>query len=303
MPENQRLCSTVMNVELRHLRALVAISDVGTITEAASVLRITQPALSRTLEQLETQLGAKLVERTTRSLTFTARGERLCEQARLILDRVDSAVAEAAAEPRPLRVGFGRGALGKLTVPLLQGWRDEHEECSVQVHHRDDPEAALHRGEVDVAFLRGTPTDGSALHLLPLYEEPRVAVVPRSCALARQPSTSLADLAAYPVALCSTAATTTVDLWPEAGRPCTVTVDNNAEWLTTIAMGDAVGITAVGSQQDTPPDGVSYLTIVDAPPVPVSLAWTRSPTHPAVYRWRDHTVDALRVTRRALSGR
>ncbi|WP_262506002.1 LysR family transcriptional regulator [Streptomyces sp. TRM68367] len=46
-----------MNVELRHLRALVAIGDEGTITGAADVLRVSQPALSRTLVQLENRVG------------------------------------------------------------------------------------------------------------------------------------------------------------------------------------------------------------------------------------------------------
>jgi DNA-binding transcriptional LysR family regulator len=54
-----------MNVELRHLRALAAIGDQGTITGAAAVLHISQPALSRTLEQLESRVGVRLVQRTT----------------------------------------------------------------------------------------------------------------------------------------------------------------------------------------------------------------------------------------------
>src|SRR5581483_4475158 len=57
IPSGKRLCSVVMNVELRHLRALAAIGDEGTITGAAVALHISQPALSRTLEQLESRVG------------------------------------------------------------------------------------------------------------------------------------------------------------------------------------------------------------------------------------------------------
>src|ERR1044072_8279379 len=67
-PPRPHLCSGVMNVELRHLRVLAAIGDEGTFTDAAAGLRISQPAVSRTLDQLERRTGAQLVERTTRHL-------------------------------------------------------------------------------------------------------------------------------------------------------------------------------------------------------------------------------------------
>ncbi|BEL04106.1 hypothetical protein Q0Z83_022970 [Actinoplanes sichuanensis] len=99
-------------MELRHLRALAAIGDEGTISAAAAVLRISQPALSRTLDQLERRIGTTLVERTTRRLALTDAGRRLHERAHLILNQVDDALAEAAAEPQPLHVG----SPGRLSV-------------------------------------------------------------------------------------------------------------------------------------------------------------------------------------------
>ena len=63
-----------MDVELRHLRALVTIAAEGTVTAAAVRLRITQPALSRTLHQLEQRVGAVLVDRSTRHLALTPTG-------------------------------------------------------------------------------------------------------------------------------------------------------------------------------------------------------------------------------------
>ena len=84
-----------------------------------------------------------------------------------------------------------------------------------------------------------------------------------------------------------------VDLLQERTRLQTLEVANNAEWLTTIAMGDAVGITALGTQQDSKSEGVSYVPIADAPPAEVSPAWTKVPSQPAVLRWRDHTVETL----------
>jgi DNA-binding transcriptional LysR family regulator len=110
------LCSAVMNIELRHLRALAAIGDEGSITAAAAVLHVTQPALSRTLSQLEDRIGTQLVDRTTRSLELTPAGKVLWEKAHRILQSVEDAITEAAVGPAPLRAGYTWSALGRHTV-------------------------------------------------------------------------------------------------------------------------------------------------------------------------------------------
>lgn len=276
-----------MDVEVRHLRALAAIGDEGTITDAAIVLRVSQPALSRTLDQLERRIGTRLVERTTRRLALTDAGRRLWEHAHRILAQLDDAVAEAAAGTRPLRVGFAWAALGRHTVSLLRAWRRDHPDAPVHVHRCDDPEAALRRGEVDAAFLR-TPPPGDGFTVLALYRERRLAAVPDDDPLARRRAVRLADLAGRPVALCATAATTSAELWPRGARPRTVEVANVDDWLTVIATGDAVGVTAEGTRYSHPHPGVRYLPVSDAAPVTVRLVWPRVPTHPATEAFRDH---------------
>ncbi|MEV0675553.1 LysR family transcriptional regulator [Actinosynnema sp. NPDC050436] len=281
-----------MNVELRHLRALAAIGDEGTITGAALALRISQPALSRTLEQLEHRLGTRLVERTTRRLALTEAGQRLWEHAHRILTQVDDALGEASTGPRPLRVGFGWAALGRHTVPLLRGWRDRAPGTAVRVRRCDDPEVALHRGEVDVAFTRAAPSH-PALLARTLYREPRIAAVPEHDPLALRGEVRLADLADRPVALCSTAATTSAELWPEGLRPDTVEVPGADEWVTTIATGDAVGVTTEATGHSHPHPGIRYLPLADAGPVAVHLVWPRTPTHPATSAFREHAAALL----------
>src|ERR1700734_401174 len=68
--------TSVMNVELRQLRCLVAIADAGTFTDAAIDLGISQAAASRTIASLETALGVRLLRRTTRQVSLTAAGSR-----------------------------------------------------------------------------------------------------------------------------------------------------------------------------------------------------------------------------------
>ncbi|MCO5968337.1 LysR family transcriptional regulator [Actinoallomurus soli] len=276
-----------MNVELRHLRALAAIGDEGTITGAAAVLHISQPALSRTLEQLESRLGVRLVDRTTRSLALTEAGRRLHERAHRILHQLEDALTEAAAGARPLRIGFPWAALGARTVPLLRGWREEHPDTPLEVHRCDDPEAALRRGEIDAALLRTAPAPDAGLEVRSLYRERRLAAVPEDDPLARHPSVRLTDLTDRAVVLCATAATTT-GLWSDVRRPRTFEVANVDEWLTVIATGDAIGVTAEATAHSHPHPGVRYLPLSDAPPVVVRLAWPRPPTHPATLALLDH---------------
>lgn len=276
-----------MNLELRHLRALAAIGDKGTITGAAAELHISQPALSRTLEQMERRVGVRLVHRTTRTLSLTEPGQRLYQRAQQILHQVDEAVAEAAEGVQPLRIGFAWGALGEDTVPLLRTWRTEHPDTPIQVHRRDDPEAALRRGEIDAALLRTAPDPGAGFEVRLLSRERRLAALPEDDPLTHRPTVRLADLAERSVVLCSTAATT-AGLWPGDERPRTFEVANVDEWLTVIATGEAVGVTAEATEHIHPHPGVRYVPLADAPPVTVILAWPRPPTHPATVAFFTH---------------
>lgn len=277
-----------MDVELRHLRALVAIGDSRTITEAAAALHMSQPALSRTLEQLERRLGTSLVERTTRHLALTQPGQRLWEHAHRILNQVDEALTDAtSAGRRHLRVGFPWAALGRHTVPLLRAWHEKHPDTVLDVRRCDDPEASTRRGQVDVAFLRTRPPDD--LECLSLFSEPRVAAVPDGDALADRPDLSLSDLAHRTVALCTIASTTAVDLWPSGHRPRVLDVPGVDEWLTMIATGATVGVTTQATEHSHPHPGVRYLPLRDAPPVEVHLIWPAVPSHPATADFVNHT--------------
>ncbi|WP_439657127.1 LysR family transcriptional regulator [Lentzea sp. HUAS TT2] len=269
-----------MNVELRHLRALAAIGDHRSITAAAQSLHVTQPALSRTLDQLERRLGVRLVERTTRHVALTEPGQRLWEHSHRILTSLDTALAEAA-QPQPLRLTFAWAALGEYTIPFLREWRAEHPDVRVQIRRSDDPEAALRRGEADVAVLRTEPAGADIGHVA-LLDEPRVAAVADDHPLAARDTLTLTDLTGECVAVCETAATTGADLWPSSARPRTVDVPGVVEWLTSIATGTTVGVTAAGSSHHNPHPGVTYLPLTDAEPITVRLAWAAPAAHPSI---------------------
>jgi DNA-binding transcriptional LysR family regulator len=75
-------------VNFKHLRTFVIVAEHGTVTEAAAALRLTQPAVSRRIDQLEHELGFALFERTGRRVQLTPRGERMLEDSRSLLSHV-----------------------------------------------------------------------------------------------------------------------------------------------------------------------------------------------------------------------
>ena len=93
--------------ELRHLRTMAAIAEEGTITGAAARLRITQPALSRTLRQLEQRVGTSLIDRSTRHLELTPAGRTLARR-RTPLFRNSASPERPLDQPRQVgRLGLG----------------------------------------------------------------------------------------------------------------------------------------------------------------------------------------------------
>ncbi|OZC55506.1 hypothetical protein CH267_13095 [Rhodococcus sp. 06-621-2] len=98
-------------MEMRQLRALVAVSDSGSVTGAAKVLHIVQPAVTRQIATLESELGVVLFERNRSGMRLTPSGEQVLERARRALHEVDAAVEEARDSSVGLR--------GLVTVGLL----------------------------------------------------------------------------------------------------------------------------------------------------------------------------------------
>jgi acetyl esterase/lipase len=84
-------------IELRHLRAFVAVAEELNFGRAAERLYISQPALSRQIRALEQFVGCELLRRSTHRVELTVAGEALLDRARKLLRDVDEAVAEALA--------------------------------------------------------------------------------------------------------------------------------------------------------------------------------------------------------------
>jgi DNA-binding transcriptional LysR family regulator len=290
MPIALPLCSGRMStgqgsgrgIELRHLRAFLAVADEGSVTRAAARLRLTQPVVSRTLAALERHLGVRLVDRSTHHLALTPEGVAFRDKAAAAVGAFDEALDAGRLRNWPLRLGHAWSAFGRYTTPLLRTWHQRYPDTPLELLRIDDRTAGLTRGEVDAAVLRG-PVEAPGLVTEVLFTEARVAAVTADGPLAARATLSLADLAGGAVVLNTVSGTTTLGLWPTHARPAaTLTVANTDDWLTAIAAGRGAGVSAESTASMHPHAGVAYRPLEDAPAVPVLLARRDTPGHPAL---------------------
>ena len=261
-----------MDLQLRHLEALVAVVDDGTFTGAAARLGLSQAAVSRSVAALESALGTRLLRRTTRSVALTATGSRVTEHARRILAEVAHLRRGVEQARTEIRVGYAWAALGRHTRRLQRAWAVGHPGLPLVFVHANEPTAGLGAGTADVAVLRRTVTD-TRFEAAEVGKERRLAAVATDNPLARKRSVTLAEVARYTVAIDFGTGTTTPQLW--AAPPRTRATHSLDEWLTLIAAGQAVGVTAEATAHQNPRPGIAYRPVRDAPPIPVRLAWWR----------------------------
>ncbi|WP_304523811.1 LysR family transcriptional regulator [Actinoplanes sp. DH11] len=294
-----------MDVQLRHLRALVAVVDTGTFTDAATELRTSQAAVSRAVAALETTLGVRLLQRTTRRLALTATGEQVLAGARRILDETAHLHRIAEQSRTELRIGYAWAALGKHTRRLQRAWATVQPAVPLVFVHSNTATAGLSEGTADVAVLRrGAPALSPAPPPAgPLLDarfdtariglEHRCAAIATDNPLARRRTLRIEDLTRFTVAIDARTGTTTPELWPTGHAPATIRRTHGVdEWLTLIAAGQAVGITSEATANQNPRPGVAYRTLRAVPPIEVWLAW-----------WRDdppaQLPDLIRLSREA----
>lgn len=266
-------------MELRHLRAFLAIAEEGGITRAAARLHISQPALSRTLRALEEHLGIRLIDRSTHYLQLTDAGQAFRVRAASAVAAVDAALDPGRTELWPLRVGHAWSALGRHTSTVLRRWQQAHPRTPLELLRIDDRTAGLAQGRVDAALLRGPLTIPGVSSAL-LSDEPRVAAVPADSALTARDDLVLADLTDCTVVLNTVSGTTTVQLWPDAAHPAsTLEVANTDDWLAAIAAGRGVGVSSAATAEMHSYPGVAYRPLADAPALPLHLVWSEPPAH------------------------
>ncbi|ABE37103.1 bacterial regulatory helix-turn-helix, lysR family protein [Paraburkholderia xenovorans LB400] len=184
----------------RDLEAFVAVIESGSMVRAAEKLHLTQPGLTRRVQNLESTLGAELLDRQSKPLKPTAAGNEVYALARTVLRAVDDLLSLASPDSEPageLRIGMPpflaevalekpvdllRSVFPRLTLRVTAGWSPGLV--------RDVERASL---DVSIVLMPSSFSPPQTLHAIPLASLPTVIVAARALGLPDTPMT-LADL-------------------------------------------------------------------------------------------------------------
>lgn len=163
---------------LESLRVFVRVVELGSITAGGRDMRLSPAASSARIRDLEERFGARLLNRTTRTLTMTEIGHVLYDNARRVLaalDEAEAAVAHASGTPQGIvRVMAPLVAGRRLIAPLVPGFVARNPEVEVRLRLTDRAINIVEEG-IDLAFYLGQPED-SALIRRKIDDCPRVLV-------------------------------------------------------------------------------------------------------------------------------
>ncbi len=196
--------------DFRQLRYFQAVAEDLSFSKAARRLHVAQPAISRTVRDLENQLEVKLFDRTKRSVALTPAGAVLLNETALLFQRLEEAVRRvqrtAAGEEGELRLGY----IGPPTQPFLgrivKEYRKRFPRVTVVMEERT-PERVwemVARGHLAVGLTRPVfASSAQGLRTFLLRREPLCAALPSGHALARHKSISWRALSAEPLVILS----------------------------------------------------------------------------------------------------
>ena len=186
-------------LELRHLRYFVAVAEELNFSRAAERLHMAQPPLSAAIRQLEQELGAELLLRTTREVRLTEAGSTFLDGARRTLAELDRARSDAqraaAGEIGNLRVGFSWSARFETLPAIGKAFRLSHPDVSLLTEEMWNARMlpALRSGTIDAAVAL-CPEIASEFSYLAIRSEPVVALLARSHRLSSREAIELREL-------------------------------------------------------------------------------------------------------------
>ena len=196
---------------LRHMRIFQKIYETQSVTRAAEALHMTQPAVTRALQELEKYYGLRLFERLNRRLTVTEAGRRMYDYALHLTETFDTMEKSLRDWERQgvLRVGASVSLGCSLLPQLARTFQEEHPgvEVCVRIANGELLRRDLLENRLDLALLEGEE-NGADLMLTPFAAGEMALIVPPGHPLARAGGATLAQAAAYPLLLRETGSAT-----------------------------------------------------------------------------------------------
>lgn len=192
-------------MNLQQIETFVCVAETGSFSKAAMLLDIAQPALSRQVRALETELREILLIRTGRGVTLTDAGRRLLEHGHAIMQRVTLAKEDLSShrdEPvGRIVVGLPPSLARRLTLPLIDTFHKEMPKANLAVAEGFSVNIAewLTTGRMDLGLVY-TPEPQSHIEVMPVVQEP-LCLVGLTAKLHNVGSVSFAHLSQYPLVM------------------------------------------------------------------------------------------------------
>jgi DNA-binding transcriptional LysR family regulator len=277
-------------LDLRLVEYFVAVAEELHFGRAATRLHISQPSLSQQIRRLETQLGAPLLTRSSRRVELTSAGSVLLIEGRRTLAQARRTLrAVREADTQRVRVGFYGSVTSALLTDVLRDFTRAHPAIDVTVRELELSQISeLLDGNLDVAFTRMRVDEADA-EIEVLLEEPRVVAVPADHRLAARESIALSELNEDAFI---TGPREHNPAWRRQwiaeqrrhGLPGRIAAEASSvqEILTLVAAGRGICLVPQTAAQIYQRPDVAYVTVRDADPATISVAWTGGPLAPAV---------------------
>lgn len=297
-------------MELRHLRSFLVAAELEHFGRAAQRLHIVQPALSRQIRELETELRVPLFERLSRGVRLTAAGRAFHHDTRALLAAADRAAEHArrvaAGTAGTLTIGFVDTSVHAPLLPrLLDCFRRRNPDINLVLRQHTSLAQAelLRRGELDLGFVYHRPSALPALASRRLLRERVVLAVPASHPLAAKRSVRLAALRneafvwipatlspAYSDIVHSTCAARGIQL------RIVQEADSDGALMALVAAG--AGLTfCLGSARHRLPPSVRLVALPEmTTPIHLEAVWRENNPNPALPRLLSLLPEKLRTT-------
>jgi DNA-binding transcriptional LysR family regulator len=192
-------------ITLRHMRALVALSDLKLVARVSEALGVTQPAVSKQIAEMEKIVGVPVVTRDRNRLYLTPIGARLAEHARQVLMQVDRAAFDIEAMTSGVSGSVSVGVVSSVAPTLLPGaialFKRSTPQANVSVSegHFVELLPQLEAGALDLLIARiWQPQELTGIDQMALFSEPVVVVAGRNHPLAQAMAVTWADIVNFP---------------------------------------------------------------------------------------------------------
>ncbi|WP_101759544.1 LysR family transcriptional regulator [Oceanicoccus sp. KOV_DT_Chl] len=194
-------------MDTQNLKAFVEVAETSSFSHAAEILHLTQPAVSKRIAALESQLDCKLFDRINRTVQLTEAGHSLLPKARQILLAVQEAkrsIDDLQGDiSGQLRIGISHHIGLHRLPPVLQAFTRQHPNVHFDIDFMDSEEAheQVMHGQIELGVVTLDPADNSPLRRQPVWQDKLLVTVSPDHPLAQSGRADITTLSQFPAIL------------------------------------------------------------------------------------------------------